>query len=202
MKNKYPIKFEREITEVINPVHYHWKEFAEKELEILMKKFGNICRSETSMFRNEILSDSVLAENLLQIGNAYSNNNIILREIVSSISNMYQRYDLKITDEIFQFLLKLTKNRKINFYISICITKMSQFDNYIHKWDYIMSIPAIAPRYNSRDTFYRVINDRIDLIPDELKPTIIAIFEKYLENPKLHKYTKETYSDLIENLRR
>jgi hypothetical protein len=201
MKNKYILKYEKEVDEIINPIHYHWKEFTESELEVLIKKFGNICRDETSVFKKEILSDNNLVEILLEIANTYEHNNRILIEIVSSINNMHVRYDLKITNSVFQFLIDQTKNKKVNFYVSIFISRVPQFNNYKYKWKYIMSVPNIAPKNKSRTTFYHIINDNINAVPNELKNEIIMIFENYIENLKLHPYTISQYSAIIEKLK-
>jgi hypothetical protein len=202
MQNKYIEKHEKEVNEIINPIHYSWNDFTENELEILIKRFGNLCRDETSVFRKDILSDNNLAETLLEIGGIYSNNCKILIEIVSSISNMHERYELKITNKIFQFLINQTNNKKVNFYVSIFISRLPQFNNYEYKWEYIMSVPNITPKDKSRNTFYHIINDNINTLPDELKPKIIAIFENYIEKSNLHPYTVTQYSAIIQKLRR
>lgn len=100
------------------------------------------------MFRKKILSEEKLLNSLLEIGNKYKDNTHILIEIISSISNMHDRYGMKISDKAFEFILAHTKNKKVNFYISIVITKLPQFEFYKDKWEYIMSIPNIAPRKN------------------------------------------------------
>ncbi len=201
MENKYLAKYKNEMNEVINPLRRDWKGFAESELEILIRKFGDICRDETSKFRKEILSDTALAETLLEIGNSCNDNNKVLIEIVSSIDNMHRRYGLEITDNIFRFLIRQTKNRKVNFYVSIFITRLPQFGSYEHKWEYITSIPDIAPKDKSRNTFYHVINDNINSIPDELKADVIKVFENYMEKPNLHPHTVAQYSAVIQKLK-
>lgn len=197
MENKYQEKVDKEVIEIINPIHNNWDNFTEKELEILLKKFGNVCRDETSLLRKSILSDNELAKDLLEIGDKYNNNFKILIEIVSSINNMNKRYGLEITDDIFKFLITQTKNKKVNFYVSIFITELPQFVSYAHKWDYIMSIPNIAPKEKSINTFYRIINDNINNIPDRYKIDAIKIFDKTLLNSNLHETTVKKYSKII-----
>jgi len=51
-------KFEKEFNDVISPLYYNWKDFTENELEILFKKFGNICRDETTVIKKVILSNN------------------------------------------------------------------------------------------------------------------------------------------------
>ena len=194
-------RIEEEIKLVINPLKQEWDKKSELELELLLKSFGNICRSETSVYRNEVLSDNKLATVLLKIGEAYNKNSKMLIEIVSSINNMYSRYKLKITEDIFQFLIKQTNNKKVNFYVSIFITQLPQFDNYIDKWDYIMSIPDIAPKEKSINTFYRVISSELANIPDNLKSDIVQKFKYYLEKVTLHETTKDKYLDIIRKLK-
>lgn len=197
MENKYQEKVDKEVIEIINPIRNNWDNFTEKELEIFLKKFGNVCREETSLLRKNILSDNELAKDLLEIGDKYNNNSKILIEIVSSINNMNKRYGLEITDDIFKFLITQTKNKKVNFYVSIFITELPQFASYAHKWDYIMSIPNIAPKEKSINTFYRIINDSINNIPDRYKIDAIKIFDKTLLNSNLHETTVKKYSKII-----
>ena len=114
---------------------------------------------------------------------------------------MYDRYDLEISDEIFNFLILQTKNKKVNFYVSIFINELPQFALYKDKREYVMSIPNIAPKDKSRGTFYRVINDNIDIIPNQLKMEIIKIFENYIDKSNLHPYTVTQYLELIQRLK-
>jgi len=200
MKNKYQEKVNKEIIEVINPIRNNWNNFTDKELETLFKKFGNICRNETSLFRESALSDNELGNVLLEIGNKYNNNAKILVEIVSSIYNMKDRYGLEITDSIFQFLITQTKNKKVNFYVSLFITELSQFANYDQKWDYIMSIHSIAPKQKSINTFYHVITDNINNIPINCKIDAIKIFEKILNNSNFPESIVNKYLELIAKL--
>ena len=193
---------EKEVTEVISPLYHNWKNFAENELEILLKKFGNICRNETSVFREAILSDNDLAETLLKIGDTFHENNKILIQIVSSIHDMHARYKLEITNKIYQFFIKQTQNKKVNFFVSIFIaTYLSLFTNYEHIWKYIMSMPDISPKKKSIDTFYTVINNNIDIVPCELKTEIIKVFENYINKTSLHPYIVTQYSTLIQKLK-
>lgn len=197
---KYFDEFEKELEEVIIPLLNNWNDLNEKELEILLKKFGKICRDETSLLRKELLSNDSLASVLLKIVAKYNDNTKIIIEIVSSINNMYARYNLKITNDIFNALLELTNNKKVNFYVSIFITKLPQFQILESKWDYILSIPKIAPRKKSINTFYRVINDTINNIPNEHRENIVKVFRLFLDNNSLHESTVEKYSIIIEKL--
>ncbi|MCC9020630.1 hypothetical protein [Flavobacterium lipolyticum] len=201
MENKYQEKVDKEINEVVNPIRNNWDQFTEKELEILLKKLGSICRDETSLLRKNILSDITLVKALVEIGERYSNNSKILIEIVSSINNMNKRYDLEITDETFHFLIDKTKNKKVNFYISIFIAELSQFTKYGSKWEYIMSIPNIAPKEKSINTFYRIISNNIDEIPANYKSDVVKIFEKTLNSSNLHEVTINKYLKIISDLR-
>lgn len=200
MKNKHLEKIEREIAEVIEPVRNRWGDFTEAELEILLKKFGKICRDETSLYRNDTLSDGILADTLVKIGNKYGTNPKICIEIVSSIDNMHRRYGLKITDDIFRFLITQTKNRRVNFYVSIFITELPQFADYENKWEYILSIPDIAPRKKSIDTFYRVVKANIGTMPDECKAAAVKVFGDAVANFSLHEWTVGQYSGIIREL--
>jgi hypothetical protein len=191
---------EQEINEVINPLLTSWGKKTEKEVEDLLKKLGKICRDETSKFRNETLSNVNLAEELLKIGGNFKKNTTILVEIVSSINNMHERYKLIINENIFNFLLHQTKNKKVNFYVSLFITELPQFENYTDNWLYIMSIPNIAPKEKSINTFFRIISNKINSIPDKFKPEIVNIFEEYAKKENLHKSTVDKYKNLVQML--
>ena len=199
MKEKHIEKINREINETIIPIMNDWSIFNEDDMQRLLKKFGNICRDETSVFRKKILSEEKLLDSLLEIGNKYKDNTHILIEIVSSIHNMHDRYGMRISDKAFEFLLTHTKNRKVNFYISIFITQLPQFEFYKDKWEYIMSIPNIAPREKSISTFYNIINKNIDNLPTKYKPDIVAYFEKVISKYTLHISNIEKYQELIKN---
>lgn len=198
---KYFDLFEKELDEIIIPLSNKWEHLEEKELEVLLKKFSKICREETSLLRKEVLSENKLSDILLKIGNRYNDNDKILIEIVSSINNMYARYDLKITDDIFEFLLEQTNNTKVNFFVSIFITELPQFRFYENNLQYIMSIPSIAPKKKSINTFYRVISENMDNIPKKEKINAAKLFEAFLnKNPNLHESTIKKYSIIIEKL--
>jgi len=161
---KYFWEFEKQLEEVIIPLYDGWNKLSEERLEFLLKKLGQICRDEKSLLKNEFLTDDRLIPILLMIGIKYENNHKILIQIVSSINNIYIKYGLEITDEIFDFLLEQTNNIKVKFYVFIFITELPQFKILKTKWEYILSIPKIAPRKKSINTFYRVINDNLDKI--------------------------------------
>lgn len=200
MKNKHIEKVNKEIYEVIIPIMENWDNYKEHELEYMLKKFGNICRDETSIFRKKILSEKKLSNILLEIGNKYKDNTQILIQIVSSIDNMHDRYGLEISDDVFNFLILNTKNKKVNFYISVFITQLPQFTFYKDKWKYIMSIPDIAPKRKSINTFYGVINRNINNIPIEYKSSIISFFREAICNYNLHVATVGKYEEIIKTL--
>ena len=59
MKEKHIEKINREINETIIPIMNDWSIFNEDDMQRLLKKFGNICRDETSVFRKKILSEEI-----------------------------------------------------------------------------------------------------------------------------------------------
>lgn len=198
---KYFERFEKQVEEVINPLQNNWYDLNEKELENLLKKFGNMTRDETSQLMEEVFSENERAKTLLLIANKHCNNSNMLIQIVSSICNMHFRYNLKITNDIFEFLIEQTKNKKVNFYVSILITRLPQFEKYEYKWDYILSIPEIAPKKKSLNTFYSVIKHNLDNIPVSYRIKIINIFQSSLDNSKLHESTITKYLNIIKKLK-
>ncbi len=195
---KWIEQFKVQMQDVIIPVQTRWDRYTEEDLVLIIKKFSKICRGETSILMKDVLSSETLAGVLLKIANSYKDNDKILIEILSSIGNMHKRYDLKVTDDVFQFFLDQTKNKKVNFYASLFINDLPQFDSYDGKWDYILSIPKIAPRNKSINTFYRVVMENIKDIPINYKSKIKEIFEKFIsDSQKLHPATVEKYTTAL-----
>lgn len=192
---------QREINDVINPLLKSWDKKTEEEVEALLRQLGRIARDETSLLRNEALSNISLAEELVKIGEKYGKNTVVLREIVSSINNMYARYKLVINEEVFNFLMNQTKNKQINFYVSLFITELSQFEKYADKWAYIVSIPRIAPKSKSMNTFFRVISGKVNDIPNQLRLEIIKILEEHAKKENLHQSTVDKYLGLVKALK-
>lgn len=198
---KYLMRFDKDLEEIVKPLINDWIKLSEKEIEVLMKKFGNLARDEYSRLHEAIFSDKEIADVLLTIANNNPNNHLIIREVVSSIDSMYSRYKLIITDDIFDFLVSQTKNKKIAFYVSIFITNLPQFKQYKDKWAYIMSIPKIAPKNKSINTFYRVINENLEEMPGKDKAAAIDVFKNYLvSNTNLHSTTILKFEALIDRL--
>lgn len=192
----------KEMKGIIDDLQHHWKEKTGKEVQDLCKKMGKIARGENAWYRADALSDPNLPKELLHIANAFNSNHIILQEIISSIDEMHSRYGLIISDDIYEFLLKNTKNKKVAYYIATFITDVPQFENSENKWEYILSIPHFAPKNNSRLLFHRIIDQRFTEIPESLKIEVIKIFQDYLDkNPDLHQYTKEEYEEIIKKLK-
>lgn len=198
---KHFVKFKKEMDEIVQPLLNNWQKLSEIELENLIKKFGRqIARSELSTLKKELLSDEFVANTLVKIAQKYKGNNKILIEVISCIGNMFSRYDLTITSEIFQFLLEQTKDKKVNFYVSIFITEVPHFKNHKNRWDYVMSIPKIAPKDKSMNTFYRVINDNLSEIPQELKEKVADVFRSFIKENDLHSSTVQNYTQLMDKL--
>ncbi len=191
----------KEMKSLIDDLQYHWKEKTEKEVEYLCKEMDKISRGENAWFRKDALSDPDLPKELLRIGDVFNNNHIVLEGIISYIHNMFTRYGLIISDDIYGFLLKNIKNKKVAYSLITFITDVPQFNHYEYKWEYILSIPNIAPKKKSILFFHRIINKRFTEIPEALKSNVIKIFQDYLDkNPDLHEYTKEEYEEIIKKL--
>mgnify|MGYP000281771719 CR=1 FL=1 len=192
----------KEMKSVIDDLQYNWKEKTEKEIQDLCKKMGKIARGENAWYRANALSDPNLPEELLRIGNIFSNNHIILQEIISSIKGMHTRYELIISDDIYEFLLKNARHRKVAYVVATFITDVPQFEDYEGKWEYILSIPNFPPKKDSIDIFYRVIKKILMKAPKTVKVNAIEIFQDYLDkNQDLDEYTKEEYEGIIKKLK-
>jgi hypothetical protein len=180
----------------------NWKLIHEFELEKVINQFEKIPREEVSIFYRDYFTNN-LVEELIRIGMVYENNTNILCNIISSLGNMTFRYKLEITDNIYDFFIRYKKHKKVNYYISIFMFNFPQFKICEDKWEYIISIPNIAPVKKSKDNF-RIIVKRLitnnEKIPDKYKKEMTKLLKSFLESDNMSEYSKNEYNSLIEDL--
>jgi hypothetical protein len=177
--------------------HFHDENIIEK----LLIEFEEIPRLEWSQYRIDVLSDSKLAEELILIGEKFSSNQKILRNVISSLGNMVERYNLLPSDILYEFFVNNLRNKKVNFYIALFITKFPQFEADAKKWEIIMSIPKITPKKESRDIFYKEIKQRMDELPMGCKKQVEEFFKNILQNDNISSYTEIKYQELLQKLK-
>ncbi|NTE00369.1 hypothetical protein G6M26_30710 [Agrobacterium tumefaciens] len=172
----------------------------ESVIEKILYEFEKIPREEWTKYRVKLLSDNDLSSQLLRIAEKYSTNSKLLINVISSIGNMMERYNLLVSDEIFDFFLKHKDDKGIAFYISLFITKMPQFDLYKDRWEYILAIPKIPPKKKSMNLFLQIIKNTEIEIPSQYRSEIAKKIQEYLLQNEVSEYTRKLYLDTIDNL--
>ncbi|KGN73820.1 hypothetical protein HQ40_08450 [Porphyromonas gulae] len=178
----------------------NWKSYDETRLQKLMKEFEKIPREEFSSFFTPILTDKSLIENIGKIGEAFQSNSEILVNVISSLGNIVWRYKLDPSVEMFDFFKKAAKNKKVNYYVSLYITSFPQYNTWKDRWNYLISIPEIAPKKKSIVNFHtevkKILNTKED-IPLEVINKIITILSSQINSNFLSDYTKNDYLNTI-----
>lgn len=178
----------------------NWKSYDETRLQKLMKEFEKIPREEFSSFFTPILTDKSLIENIGEIGEAFQSNSEILVNVISSLGNIVWRYKLDPSVEMFDFFKKAAKNKKVNYYVSLYITSFPQYHTWKDRWNYLISIPEIAPKKKSIVNFHtevkKILNTKED-IPLEVINKIITILSSHINSNFLSDYTKNDYLNTI-----
>lgn len=175
----------------------NWQSFDEPAIAGKLKAFEKIPRAEWSKFRADQLSEQEAGQSLVHIGQKYHNNPKILRDVISALGNMVERYGLTPSDEVYNLLLEHCQNTKVGYYVALFITKFPQFEVYERKWDYLMSIGNIAPKKKSLDIFFREIKQRKQDIPEAYRETIIRFFNDHMNDESLSEYSRNKYKALI-----
>ena len=191
--DKIELKIER-VSMLLHDIH-KWKSFSESELKNVIKQFEKYPREEISRFYIPYFTDD-LVENMIQIGKANKKDTDMLCNLISILGNIIVRYNVKSTDEVFDFFVKLSHVKKVNYYVSLFIVYLPQFKVWENKWYYIISIPNIAPKKRSRDNFFLVVKRLInngENIPEEYKPTIRSLLYSFIEDNNLSNHTKNEY---------
>ena len=178
----------------------NWKSYDETRLQKLMKEFEKIPREEFSSFFTPILTDKSLIENIGEIGEAFQSNSEILVNVISSLGNIVWRYKLDPSVEMFDFFKKAAKNKKVNYYVSLYITSFPQYHTWKDMWNYLISIPEIAPKKKSIANFHtevkKILNTKEE-IPLEVINKIITILSSHINSNFLSDYTKNDYLNTI-----
>ncbi|WP_212006350.1 hypothetical protein [Chitinophaga sp. HK235] len=174
----------------------NWQDFSEQELETYIREFEKIPRDEVSTFYTPVLSDSQLGATLVAIGQQFLTNDKLQILIISALGNMVWRYRLTPTDAMFDFLVAATGNKKANFYAALHMPVFPQYQSWGKKWEYLLSVPDIAPKKKSFVVFYDTVKQQLkqhDTMPLEVKQAIIKKIQFRLEDVELHPYLKEEY---------
>jgi hypothetical protein len=178
----------------------NWKSYDETQLQKLMEEFEKIPREEFSSFYTPVLTDKSLIENIVEIGEIFQSNSTILINIISGLGNIVWRYKLNPSAKIFDFFKKATKNKKVNYYVSLYITSFPQYRTWGDKWNYLISMPDITPKKKSIMNFHTEVKNILsskDDIPSEVIKKIITILNSHISSELLSDYTKSDYLNTI-----
>ena len=191
-----------ELESVVNQLNGWTSEQGKDSLAVLISQLEKFSRMERTESFKELLSNPNLSERMLEFAKYGCDDVDIVINVVSTLGNMIDRYGLPPSDSIFDFFVDLMDEKKVAYYVSIFITKFPQFKRIPSRWDYIVSIPRIAPRSDSAKNFYAEIQRAIkgdEIIPSEYKKKIISILEDFSSKTK-SKVMEEEYRKTISYL--
>lgn len=168
---------------ITNEIKYHNDSITESELFLLIKKLEALVRKEMSVHYACYFTDADLAEEIISICNRSTVDYKNMINIVSLLGSMVSRYGLSASDKLFHMFISLANTKGVSYYVSLFITRFPQFQVYTGRWDYLVSIPLIAPKAKSRRNFYGEIKRLLELdenIPSFYKKKIICILAGFL----------------------
>lgn len=174
----------------------NWQQLSEQELETYIREFEKIPRAEVSTFYTPVLSDSQLGDILVAIGQQFPANSKLLINVVSALGNMVLRYGLTPTDAMFDLLVAASGNKKVNFYVALHMSVFPQYQSWSKRWEYLLSVPEIAPRKKAFVVFYDTVKRQLekhDPMTLKVKQAIIKKIQSRLDDEDLHPYVKEEY---------
>jgi len=129
---------------------------------------------------------------IVEIGNRFVENDKILENVIAVLHFVVSRPSKAKMLTIYEFMFRHKEHahKRIRRLIANTIPFFTEFDAYNEKWEYITAIPKIAPKRDSINIFRWVLEDKVEQIPSELKPEIIAVFDKYIEKFNLYQCDK------------
>lgn len=175
---------------------FDFEEVSEEELSILIKNLEKIVRAEWSKYYQEFFSDLLLADKLVSLYKTVIFENATKINLLSLIGNMIKRYELLPTKELFELFYELKYQKEINYYVSLYIM---QFPDWEGKWEYLLSIPEIAPKVKSERNFYveleKIVNAK-ETIPKPYKNKFLIVLRE-LADKAGNDFYKNEYLDLL-----
>ncbi len=174
-----------------------------EELKPISKVLMMEASREFSADRKNFFISKEVKAHILHIGKRVEELDPVgLRNILSCIGFIaiqYQEYD----QEFYQFFknnLEKSKDKRVRIAIARFFHKFPQFEDYEMKWDYIISIPKIPPKKESKVYFVHAIKHRIDEIPEKYKVIVSETLSGFLDNYNLVLDTKNLYQSLLNKL--
>ncbi|KNC90719.1 hypothetical protein [Trabulsiella odontotermitis] len=172
---------------------------SDEEISILIKKLDMIVRAEWSKYYEEFFSDLSLANKIISLYRTRGFKASTIINIISVIGNMIKRYGLPPTKDFFELFYELKDQKKINYYVSLYIMQFPQFHQMKDKWEYLLSVPKIAPKNVSERNFYVEIKRIIDskeIIPSAYKNEVIISIRELVDKEE-NDFYKNEYLELM-----
>jgi hypothetical protein len=156
---------------------------SEEDALDISKRLEKQVRSEWGVCSDVFFRMPSVINFVIELGNRFEGNDKILENVISILHHSALRPSKMKTPLMYDFMLKHKdcKPNRAKRLIADTIPYFAEFDDYDKKWEYIMAIPKIAPKKDSRNVFRRVLENKSEQIPDELKPQIIAVLDNIIE---------------------
>lgn len=172
------------------------------EVKELSKIFLKEASCEYANFRKEFFSKQNVIQYIIFLGQNNNNDSIVLRNVILTLGHIARIYHLYFDlsyNFIFQHIEDTNKNVKLA--VARFITIFPQFENYKHKWDYILSIPNIPPQKISREYFITcILIESKKSIPTKYVNQIVNIIKGFIDKYSLDKDTLIMYDNLIKTI--
>ena len=147
-----------------------------------------------------VLTDSSLITSVFEIGKVYQNNLKLLINVISSLGNIVCRYEVTPSSEMFIFFKECTKKKKVNYYVSLYISSFPQYSNWDDRWNFLLSMPQIAPKKKSILNFQTELKRLLvshEPIPAEVRQQIMQTLNTIIGSGTLGEYSKSAFLQIV-----
>lgn len=157
---------------------------------------------ENTEYRKEAFANMKYIVKLMNICDKYKDNEIVVRNLVSAIGFISAKYNYT-TDVAYKYLsrFKTSKSDKVAIAIVKNIYKFPQFDLWVKRWNYILSIPEIKPHNESLDYFSEIISRSMDSIPKDYLDNVSLIFREYIKKNGAEDYMSEEFQKILAKIK-
>jgi|SRR5690554_4489542 len=192
MKKEAIEQIQKQLLEIAN--------LSEEELDKLSYLMLKEAAGEYTKTRELFFTSDSFKKNLIDFKKNHTKTPNILRNILGVMGFIATQFN-DFDSIYYTCLLENIRNtdNKIKMVIARFICKFPQFEDYKNKWEYILSIPKIAPKKHSIDYFFFAIKKRVTKIPDEYKHEIITILSDQMSKINWED-TKKKYEELINDV--
>jgi hypothetical protein len=172
---------------------------SEEDGEKISRKLMLEAAGEFTKARDDFFSNFENIDQIIKMGYKFRGNDKIVFQVITALGFSVQSYGQASSVGIFDYMIGHlnNKNKKVKMAIARFLPSMIQFDEYEEKWEYIISIPQIPPKMDSRVYFCHALHKRYDQIPEQIKNRVIENLQAYLSKQKLDIDTAKRISDLI-----